>query len=179
MPFVASQHFVNIKRIEQVCYKSRCSLLSAVFICRWKKCVSFSDGLTLTIGNMLQPKPIFTYPSARNQGTWFHKMYPLSRPLTCMALRERTQAVLSQDGTCSGDGGECWPEARLFSSWFSFDFWNDVKILILTRRRDAWKECLIWKENILSVLNVWNKYLKLFRVALTAPQPHSQNIHPG
>lgn len=48
-----------------------------------------------------------------------------------------------------------------------------LKILILAWWRDTWKECLIWKENILRVLNFWNKHLKLFRVALTAPHPHS------
>lgn len=88
----------------------------------------------------------------------------------------------SQERSLWGGGGAgCreYLDQRLFYFCAGFLLLSEMmlKILILAKWRQTWKEFLIWKENVLEVLKVWNKCLKLFRVPLYSSHPRVPNIY--
>lgn len=94
-----------------------------------------------------------------------------------VTLLESTKpGTLAREGAFRGWGE--YPDQRLiyFGAGFLLVSEMMLKILILAKWRHTWKGFLIWKENILEVLKVWNKCLKLFRVPLTAPPPATPQL---
>lgn len=79
-------------------------------------------------------KTDFYTSSARNQGTLLNKMHPLSRPLTCMALLERTQVgAWAKMGPVGGMEENADQKHVYFHSGFPLVSEMMLKILILAR----------------------------------------------